>query len=436
VTDRLRSLWPRLSQNLAFVPGVIVAVFAVLGIVLVQVDGHVDLDGSEFVFKGDGSAARTVLSVIAGSLITVAGLTFSITMVVLQLTSTQFSPRMLRTFFGDRWTQITIGAYVGIFVYSILVLRAVGSPDTTQFVPRLSVTLASLFGIAAVILLVFFLHHISQMIQVSHASANVARQTLARADALYPNAFAAGTAEDDFDSLLESWRHEPSGRVMPTRPGFIQQITLEKLACDLGSEADRVALLVCPGDFVSVDLPLAEIWPQSSTEGCREPLLDAITLASERDLNQDVDFGLRQLTDTAIKAMSPAINDPMTAVTCVGYIRSILVRLTEREAPPVKITSPTGGPELLVRRRAYHEYLESLVQLDRYVEGDAWVIGSVLDTLEACLRTALAEEAPERAAVARSLGLEMARQAAERVHRDRDREAIATRLARFEGASS
>ena len=124
-----------------------------LGIVLVEIDGQLDLDGSQVVFKGDGPAARTVLSVIAGSLITVAGLTFSITMVVLQLASSQFSPRILRTFFGDRVTQITIGTYVGTFVYSILVLRAVGSFGDAGFVPRLSVTVASLLGIGAVVLL-------------------------------------------------------------------------------------------------------------------------------------------------------------------------------------------------------------------------------------------------------------------------------------------
>ena len=108
----------------------IVAVFTVLGLVLVEVDGAIDLEGTALVFRGDGPAARTVLSVIAGSLITVAGLTFSITMVVLQLASTQFSPRVLRTFFGDRVTQVTIGAFVGTFVYSLLVLRAVGASVT------------------------------------------------------------------------------------------------------------------------------------------------------------------------------------------------------------------------------------------------------------------------------------------------------------------
>lgn len=150
---RLRNLWPNLSQNLGFIPGAVAAFFAALGIALVRIDEHLDLEHVPVVFQGDGSAARTVLSVIAGSLITVAGLTFSITMVVLQLASSQFSPRLLRSFFGDRLIQLTIGTYVGTFIYSMLVLRAVGSQEVGA-VPRLSVTVASLVGIAAVVLLV------------------------------------------------------------------------------------------------------------------------------------------------------------------------------------------------------------------------------------------------------------------------------------------
>ena len=227
--NRVRSAWRRLSQSLGFVPGVIVAVFGVLGIVLVEIDGHIDLDGVEFVFKGDGSAARTVLSVIAGSLITVAGLTFSITMVVLQLASSQFSPRVLRTFFGDRVTQITIGTYVGTFVYSILVLRAVGSFDDAGFVPRLSVTVASLLGIAAVVLLVVFLNHVSEMIQVSHVTANIAHDTLARLEILFPERYGEPVEDADGQALLSEWREQPGGKILPARPGYVQRVAVDEL---------------------------------------------------------------------------------------------------------------------------------------------------------------------------------------------------------------
>ncbi len=119
MTSRLKNRALDLSRSLGAVPGLIVVVFAALGIGLVELDRHVALGHTDWIFQGDAAAARTVLSVIAGSLITVAGLTFSMTMVVLQLASSQFSPRILRTFFGDRITQVTIGTYVGVFVYAV-----------------------------------------------------------------------------------------------------------------------------------------------------------------------------------------------------------------------------------------------------------------------------------------------------------------------------
>lgn len=381
-------MWLNLPGSLGFIPGLMVAAFALAGVVLVEVDKHAELGGVAVVFQGDGSAARTVLSVIAGSLITVAGLTFSITMVVLQLAASQFSPRILRTFFGDRTTQVTIGTYVGTFVYAILVLRAVGSYGDAGFVPRLSVTLASLLGIAAVVLLIVFLHHVSQMVQVSHVTASVARGTLAQADRLYPQHYGEPVEAVAADDLLERWRAEPPAQVLPSRPGFVQHVELDRLAERLGGSAERVAILVCPGDFVSVESPIAEAWPRAAADACRAPLRAALLVADERDLRQDVDFGIRQLTDMAIKAMSPGINDPMTAVTCIGYLRSILVCLTQRASLPAVRSFPDQGLTMVVRQRELGEFLESLVQIGRYARGDAWVAGELLEALAACARAA------------------------------------------------
>ncbi len=434
--NRLRALWPNLSQSLGFIPGLIVVAFAVLGIVLVQIDEQLDLEGVEVVFKGDGPAARTVLSVIAGSLITVAGLTFSITMVVLQLASSQFSPRILRTFFGDRVTQVTIGFYVGTFVYAILVLRAVGSFGDAGFVPRLSVTAASLFGIAAVVLLIVFLHHVSQMIQVSHVSANIARQTLARLDELYPDRYGEPVDQEQADSLLASWRAQAPGRVLPRRPGYVQRIGIDDVAGALAPHAERIAILVAPGDFVSIEMPIAEVWPASVAEQCGREILGAVSLASERDLNQDVDFGIRQLTDTALKALSPGINDPMTAVTCISYLRSVLVRLTEREAPPGVRRFPDHELTVILRQRRFDEYFDSMLQINRYLEGDAWVASEMLHALRACREAAIRCGAADRARFVHGIAMTIAAQAVDQVKNERDLLTIKRLAAEFDQPAS
>jgi uncharacterized membrane protein len=420
MSGRVRGLWRNLSQSLGFIPGLIVAGFAVLGIALVEIDAQIDLDGVEVVFKGDGSAARTVLSVIAGSLITVAGLTFSTTMVVLQLASSQFSPRILRSFFGDRLTQITIGTYVGTFVYAILVLRAVGSFGDTGFVPRLSVTVASLLGIAAIVLLIVFLHHVSKLVQVSHVTAKLAQSALARTDVLYPERYGAPAEDEEAEELLAAWHAEEAGQVLPSRPGFVQRVELDALMANLGDDAERISIVVCAGDLVATDMPIAETWPAAAAERWCGELRRAVTIADERDLDQDVGFGLRQLTDVALKAMSPGINDPMTAVTCIGYLRSILVRLAAR-AEPSRVRRADGRAlTVVVRRRGFGEYLESLLQISRYVDGDAWVAGELILTLRACAEAADRCGASDRVRMARDAAATIAAQAAAQARSERD----------------
>jgi uncharacterized membrane protein len=422
--SRAKGLWPNLSQSLGFIPGLFAVGFGVLGVALVEVDRHVDFTGVALLFSGDGSAARTVLSVIAGSLITVAGLTFSITMVVLQLASSQFSPRILRTFFGDRVTQVTIGTFVGTFVYAILVLRAVGSYGSSGFVPRISVTVASLLGIAAVGLLIVFLNHVSRMVQVSHVTADIAHDTLARTDRLYPQGYGEPVEDADADGLLAGWHSVEPGRVLPKRPGYVQRVGIDELVSKLPPEVERVAVTVCPGDFVSAETTIVEVWPEHAAERCHGELGDAVSIASERDLDQDVDFGIRQLADTAMKAMSPAINDPATAVTCIGYLRSILVRLTERADLPRIRRFPDRDLVVVLRRRTLHEHFESLLQVNRYVDGDAWVIGELLQLVRACVAAARAAGAHDRMSFIAGIGTTIGEQAEQEVATDRDREAM------------
>jgi uncharacterized membrane protein len=418
----------KVSHSLGFIPGLITVVFAALGIVLVEIDRGLDLTGVTWVFQGDGSAARTVLSVIAGSLITVAGLTFSMTMVVLQLASSQFSPRVLRTFFGDRITQVTIGMYGGTFVYSLLVLRAVGSYGDGGFVPRLSLTAASVLGIAAVVLLIVFLHHVSQMVQVSHVTASIARATLERTDSLFPKPFVEA-GDGDAERVLAQWSAgQPGGTVRPERPGFVQRVAVDELARALSDRAERVAVLVRPGDFVGTADPIAELWPRSAADECAEPVRNAVPIEDERDLDQDVDFGLRQLADIALRAVSPGVNDPTTAVTAIGYMRVVLTRLAERADPP-ELVRFDSDVVVAVRGQRFADRLDTLLQISRHAADDGWVTGALLQTLAACGAAAVACNGHGRVAAIRSLAETIAEQAVAQAANDHDRRRARERLA-------
>ena len=414
-----------LGQGLWFVPALIVVLDGALAIVLVEIDRRSQIGGG-LLFQGDASAARTVLSVIAGSLITVAGLTFSLTMVVLQLTSSQFSPRILRTFFGDRLTQVTVGSFVGIFVYSILVLRSVSA----AFVPRLAVTVASALAVAAVVLLIVFIHHISRMIQVSFVTGDIAEKTLARLEALYPSTHGEGEATGS-EALLETWLLERPGLVLPDRPGYLRRVDLDSLAGMFSGQAERAAVLVRPGDFVSVEQPLVAVWPTAPKDDCVSAVRAAFQVERERDLDQDLAFGLRQLTDTAVKAMSPGINDPTTACTCVGYLRSILVRLAERGYPTRLRSYPDAGLTLLVLRREFGEYLDSLLEIGRYSSRDARVTVAIVDALRSVGAAARDAGFNERADAAVEMAVAIGVPARDAARNNLDRDSIDRQLATF-----
>ena len=367
----------------------------------------------------------------------------SVWMDPVSLRSPMYSRKILRTFFGDRLTQITIGTYVGIFVYSILVLRAVGGDGTSGFVPRISVTVASLLGIGAVCLLIAFLHHVSTMVQVSGVTAKLARSTLRKIEDLNRRVENVRGELQDHDSVLASWKSapEPPGVVVAPRPGYLQRVSLDDLLKTLDGQAERAVVAVTPGDFVSVESPLVLIWPAAAADSCRASVLSTVSVASERDIDQDLDFGLRQLTDIALKAMSPGINDPMTAVTCIGYLRAILVRLAESPELPTLLDGE-HGLSVLARRRGYDEYLDSLLQINRYVKGDAWVAGELIAALTACARQLHSSTVPKdavrtvRLAQLQTAALTVAGQTNAELVTDYDRTRIAKLLLDFDVACS
>jgi uncharacterized membrane protein len=415
---RLRARWRAMIGGLWFVPSLIVVLTAILAVVLVRLDRHLALTNSEWVFGGNASAARTVFQTLATALISVAGLTFSVTMVVLQLASSQFTPRVLPNFLGDRITQATVGAFVGVFVFCLIGLRSVGAK---QFVPRMTVTVGSGLGVIAVVLLIVFIHHISSMIQASNIISRIGHDTLARLDHLHPEPFGGGV-EEDAQALLAEWRHAEPGRVMPTRPGYIAEVDVEELVQALGQPA-RVHVPAAPGDFVTAGQAVAEVWPREALGDNGRKVTRTISVVAERTLVQDARFGVRQLTDIALRAISPSVNDPTTAVTCIGYIRSVLERLAGREFPsPVRRLD--DGSTVVARRPAFAEYLEVLAELGRYAAGDVRVVEALLEACRGIAAAALESCADDRAAAALDTAETIASQARHDTGADRDRIAV------------
>lgn len=295
------------------------------------------IEEAGWLWAGGPDGARELLSTIAGSMITVTGVVFSITIVVLALASSQFGPRLLRTFLRDRGTQTVLGTFISTFTYCFLVLRTVRSDDAGEFVPHISVTIAIGLALASVGVLIYFIHHISVSIQAPIILARVADELDRGIERLFPECLGEAVQErkDDGERRQIPQGFDREARTLPAgTSGYLRAIDGDRLM-EIAIENDLIVRLEYrPGHFVIQGSELALIWPK---EKVNDQLIDKMKglfiVGPERTETQDVEFAVHQIVEVALRALSPGVNEPFTAITCVDRLGAALCRLAGREIP-------------------------------------------------------------------------------------------------------
>ncbi len=336
--ERLRHLWEQMRASALFVPGLLILGAAIMAFVLLAIDRDAEREVIDFIpwlFTGGPDGAQQVLSTIAGSMVTLAGVTFSIITVALSLASQQFGPRLLRNFATDVINQAMLGAFIASFVYCLLVLREVRALDDDTFVPYLSVTAGVLIALATLVLFVYFIHHVIDSIQGSSIIARSAHEAMATIDSLFPEpAGVPADSEGDGQRQAELPEIAEAAVLRAHRSGYIQAINSEKLIRTARS-ADVIFRMELPvGAFVAEGTPLLTVGPETRVDDdLSDAALDTVSIGRHRSMPLDPEFGVRQLVDIAVRALSPGVNDPTTAVYCIDYLAAILVHLAHRTIP-------------------------------------------------------------------------------------------------------
>lgn len=374
-----RRWWTAVRDSLWFLPAIFVIASGVLAFGMITIDRLTPEFATSFplIFGGGADGARGLLSSVAGSMITVAGVTFSITIVALQLASSQLSPRVLRNFMRDRSSQVVLGAFIGAFTYAILVLRSIraDAEGITAFVPSLAVSVGILYALLALGMFVYFIHHIASRIQLSAIVANIADETTAQVRRDW--------REGDDDDEPRGLPADRPARITAGASGYLQLVDLDGLR-DLAAESDVVVRLeVTPGDWVQEDAPLFAVWPADrADDGLAELLRELITVGAQRSIEQDAAFGIRQLVDVGLKAISPGINDPTSASDCIVRLGQILVAAGRRAHPGRTARDDDGRLRLVV---PYHDWDDLLGlafdQMRQYSAGSADVSIALCGTL-------------------------------------------------------
>ena len=390
---RLLAVWDDLRSSYWFIPSLLALGAIALSFATTALDGLVGPDwigevGWLHENKPDG--ARTLLSTIAGSMIGVAGVTFSITIASVVYASGQYGPRLLTNFMRDRGNQVTLGTFIATFLYCILVLRTIRAADegyggenpagdiVGPFVPHVAILTALVLALASIAVLIFFIHHIPESIHVSNVIAGVGRDLRKKVDTLFPERIGADAPteeareRDDVVTDLPDRFFEEAETVLASASGYVQGIDAETLL-DLACEGDLVLRVRRrPGDFVAEGDALVLAWPgrDLDDEAC-ERIRGAFAWGRQRTALQDVRFLVDELVEIAARALSPGVNDPFTAMTCVDWLGGALKDLADRDFPGAHRFGPDGRLRIVAQPTSFEEFVGHVFgQLRPYVASD------------------------------------------------------------------
>jgi uncharacterized membrane protein len=400
----LHLVWERLRSHILFVPGVLTVLAILLAIAMVETDRRLDTEEiREFrwIFRAGASGARDVLSTIATAMVQMAAITFSVTIVSLSLRSQQFGPRLLRNFTADQVNQAILGVFIGTFAYCLLVLRAVRDLDDpaieeSTFVPLLAVTFGIGLALLSLALFVVFIDRIVTSIQPNSIIAQAAKETHGSIDDLFPEP--VGEGPDAEDEEISHLQFDRPVEVMAAESGYIQSLhagALMEVACD----ADLLLRMEAPiGGFVVKGTPIATASPREHVDDkIISKIQKAYTVRRDRSVKFDPEFGVRQIVDVAVKALSPSDNDPTTAGTAIEYLGALLIDFATRSLPSRLRRDDEGEVRVLAVGPTFRSMAD--LALNQIREHGADDVAATQKLLETVIRVAGAVEVGSRRAV-------------------------------------
>lgn len=354
--EKLRAFWDNVVNSLWFVPLLVTAACAGLAVLLVTQDSVIsDIIDPDlwFVFAGTAEGAQGMLQAIATSVMTVTGVVFSITIVTLQLASSQFTPRVLRQFMADRGNQLVLGVFIGTFTYALLVQRTIRRGDNgDEFVPAIAVTAAVALALASIGFLIYFINHAARSVQAAVVIQAAFEDCIRAINTVFPDTNGEGTeprpqrAEEEMKAAEQDFR-----AVHATKSGYVQAVDGMKLVRIAESNQLVIRTEFEIGEFLLPGQTIFSVWPGGDMpDELIGRLCNSVVLGIERTSYQDVKHGVVELMDIAVKAMSPSINDPTTAINAIDRATALLLELAWRRRGDRIERDETGRPLLIMRR--------------------------------------------------------------------------------------
>ena len=423
---RLLTFWEDVRSSYWFIPSLMAMAAIFLSSAAIYLDGVIGskwMDSIAWLYANKPDGARALLSTISGSMITVAGVTFSITIASVAYATGQFGPRLLTNFMQDRGNQITLGTFIATFLYCLLVLRTIRSADerTTgsaeisgdfvgAFVPHVAILVGLVLALASVGVLIFFIHHVPDSIHISNVIAKIGRELNEKIDSLFPRMLGQ-QPPDELDgepsSDVPERFFEEAAPVCADSSGYIEYLDSEALLEIARSQDLILRVEYRPGDFVVESMALVYAWPATRLEDTtKDRILSAFAWGRKRTQAQDAMFLVDELVEIAGRALSPGVNDPFTAISCLDWLSSALARLAHRDFPKPHRYDDEGHLRIITHPYRFEDFASAVFdQIRPYATADRNAalhmmkmigdVGMLIDS-EACRETLLEHAAKLR----------------------------------------
>ncbi len=334
--DKILNFLESIRTSLWLVPSALVLFAIVLSEGMLHLDDFLfespDASPPAWLFSGGPDSARQILATIAGAVATVASLVFTLTMITFTLASSQYGPRLLRNFMADRTTQFALGAFVGTFVYCLMVLRQIRSVEEYAFTPEIAVTVAIGLSIALLGMLLYYIHHIAQSIEVETVVYDIGQELGTLIDRMFPDsneAHPVPALSPGVDESMIRRRFDEEGRPVPaTGFGYIQTVDYSALVSLAVKHNVVIRLRHRSGHFVVKQEVIADVLPGDRAEEELAACINrAMILGRHRTPTQDIEYAVDQLVEIAVIALSPGINGTFTAISCIDRLGNALSKL-------------------------------------------------------------------------------------------------------------
>ncbi|TWT99714.1 hypothetical protein Pla108_06570 [Botrimarina colliarenosi] len=397
---RLVNLWLSFSSSFWFVPGVLMVAGIGLAILLPEVDRQIAGVLPTFL-RVTGDTARTTISTLAGAMVTVTGIVFSTTTVAISITAAQQGPRLLRNFFAKAVTQTTLGVCLAVSVYCLLLLRTIDEREGEFFIPQVSVLAAYLFVLGALLAILVFTHQVAGLMQTQNVASDVADDLDSAIRRLYPDAMDPDAEEsDDSPAWRKCWEgfdDEASRAVSAPGDGYVQAIDIDGLVRMAKSRDVLLRVEARPGDYVREGDCLLSVTPEDGFDDDDAKQAGvAFMFGKLRTPQQDVECAVLELVEISVRALSPGINDPFTAVTCVDRLSGSLRRLAGRKPAQGLWRDDGDEARLIVKPRAFADVVDAAFnQIRQHSRTDVSVTVRLLQAIEAIAPAARDAESVE-----------------------------------------